>query len=111
LRPPAIDDVDSIFTTLTFGAALDTSNPVSGLLHGFVTTPGMVAVIDSMLAGVIGSLVAFALDQPAWLIVATGAAVFLVVASLLAIQGITGFLALRHRLIVRFPEPRDESSA
>jgi hypothetical protein len=105
------DDVDSIFKTLTFGAPLDTSSPVRNLLHGFVTTPGMVAVIDSLLAGVIGSMVAFALHQPAGLIVVTGAVVFAVLAVLLAIHGISGFLALRGRLIVRFPSAREDPPA
>jgi hypothetical protein len=106
------DDAEGTFKTLTFGIAPNAINPVRGLLHGFVTTPGMVAFIDAMLAAVIGSLVVVQLRQPNWVMVVVGALVFAIVLGTMAFQSVRGILAfLRTRITARFPSPPGEAPA
>jgi hypothetical protein len=66
----------------------------------------LIAVINAMLAAVIGALVVVQLRQATWVMVVVGSVVFLVVLGTLASVGIREFMTLRDRLDVRFPRPK-----
>jgi hypothetical protein len=100
------DDAESVMKTLMFGTSSASTGRAGELLHWFVTTPGMVAVIDAMLAAVIAALVVVQLRQAMALTVAVGALVFVAVLALLAFRSAGEMLTLKGRLEVRFPTPK-----
>jgi uncharacterized membrane protein len=81
----------------TFGARPGaTPNP----LHGFVTTPAMVAIVNAMLAAVLGGLLVYNANQDQLWAAVVGAIVFvltMVVSFSFAIRNAVGFFAQMHR--------------
>jgi len=74
-------------------------------VHGFVTTPGMIGVIDAIIAGVLGGVVAGVLGIDQGPAVAVGAAVFLAAEALLSLYQFrvqTRFVKTNQP---RFPRP------
>jgi hypothetical protein len=76
------DDPEGVMKT--FAATTGSGNT----LHAFVTTPGMVAVIDAVLAGVIAGIVAGALGAALVISIATGVVAFLIVIAVLMAYGL-----------------------
>lgn len=74
-------------------------------VHGFVTTPGMIGVIDAVIAGVLGGLVAGVAGVELVFAVVVGAVVFVIALAALAVYQFrvqTGFVETHQP---RFPRP------
>jgi hypothetical protein len=83
----------------TFGA---TPGPGS-FAHVFVTTPGMLAVIDGVVGGLLVGIVALRLGSPMLVAVALGVAVALLTCALLVVHQYRGVVRPRGRRPARFP--------
>jgi hypothetical protein len=96
---------------LSIGARPAATNPVPSILHAFVTTPGMIAVINAMVGGVIAALatVEFGMGMSPGVLVGALALVALLVVQLA--YELRSFDALARRAVARFPSPPDEPSA
>jgi hypothetical protein len=82
----------------------------STFLHGLITTPGMLAVVDGVLAGVLAAFVAMRLAPPESTVAATLAAAavaFAVTVLLLLRYQEQTVMALRHSYQPRFPHATD----
>jgi hypothetical protein len=101
LRPYFIsgwhDDEAGIMTT--FGARVGPGT----FAHQFVTTPGVVAIIDGVLAGVLAGVVVPRMAVPTTLGLAIAVAVSLATVGLLAAYQYRGSLRGREPRAVRFP--------
>jgi hypothetical protein len=106
------DDVTGVM--ITVGAPPSVAGQVGGMspaamigsiLHGFVTTLGMIMVLNSVIAGIIAALVAGALGAGTPVSVVTGFAAFLLLAALQTVWGLNEFRRNSTRLTVRFPTP------
>ena len=98
----AYDDEASIMRT--FGAT-----PGSGaFVHGFVTTPGMLAVVDAVLASVLAGTVAIALKFDTALVLGIGVIVFLVSIALLVAYQFRAVVIPWREYKPRFPAPPKE---
>ncbi len=107
LRPYFIsgwhDDEAGIMTT--FGARVGPGT----FAHQFVTTPGVVAIIDGVLAGVLAGIVVPKMEVPTTLGLAIAVAVSLATVGLLAAYQYRGSLRGREPREVRFPSADDRS--
>jgi hypothetical protein len=92
------DDEDGIMAT--FGA---TAGP-GGLVHELVTTPGMLAVVDGVLAGVLVAIVAMQLGLDTPFVLAAAIVVALVTVVLHVVHQYRGVVKPRGRRPARFPE-------
>jgi len=101
LRPYFIsgwhDDEAGIMTT--FGARVGPGT----FAHQFVTTPGVVAIIDGVLAGVLAGIVVPRMSVPTSLGLAIAVAVSVATVGLLAAYQYRGSLRGREPRVVRFP--------
>jgi membrane protein implicated in regulation of membrane protease activity len=80
------------------------------LLHEFVTTPGMLAVVDGVIAGVLGGIVGVAIGLAAAIAMALGVAVAAATVGLLVLEQYRGVVRPRSQRAPRFPaEPPGES--
>ncbi len=80
---------------------------LGGFLHGLVTTLGVIAVINCVVAGVFLGLVAAALDGDVVLAIAIGVVGFVILFAAQTIWGLLSFKSAAERLVVRFPTPRE----
>jgi hypothetical protein len=81
---------------------------LSSALHGFVTTPGMISVLNSVVAAAIGGLAALGLGGGSVVAVVAGVATF---ALALGGQGLYGYRSVvRHQASIRprFPSPASD---
>ena len=105
LRPYFItgwhDDESGIMAT--FGA---TAGPGS-FAHEFVTTPGVLAVVNGILAGVLAGLLLFRIGADMTVGLGVGVAVFLATAALLSVVQYRGVVRPRGLHRARFPETSD----
>jgi hypothetical protein len=108
LRPYFIsgwhDDEAGIMTT--FGARVGPG----AFAHQFVTTPGVVAIIDGVLAGVLAGIVVPRMAVPTTLGLAVAVAVSLATVGLLAAYQYRGSLRGREPRAVRFPSEAGDQS-
>jgi hypothetical protein len=74
-------------------------------LHGFVTTPGMIGVIDAVIAGVLGGLVAGVVGAELAYAVIVGAVVFVIAVAALAIYQFRVQMRFVATNQPRFPRP------
>lgn len=111
----AAPDLEKYFSSGTYDDAVGVmqtfaATPGPGqFLHGFVTTPGMIGVIDAVIAGVLGSIVIAVVGADLSVIVAAGAIVFLAMVAILAVyqfRSQTRFAATREPRFPRPPESR-----
>jgi hypothetical protein len=72
-------------------------------LHAFVTTPGMVAVIDAVLAGVIAGIVAGAAGAALIVSIAAGVVAFVIVLAVLVVYGMRSWDRYIGRNKAKFP--------
>jgi hypothetical protein len=80
-------------------------------VQGFVAVPGVVAVLDSVVAGAIVGITAHSLDSGAGVAVALGGVAFAVVIALFAAFAFVMISRLRKRVVTRFPSPPDDGTA
>ena len=80
-------------------------------LQPFIAIPGVVAVLDSVVAGAAAGIAGLGLDLDAGVSIAIGAAVFLL--SLIAFAAFAARSIARYRreMVVRFPTPQTEATA
>ncbi len=74
-------------------------------IQGFVAIPGVVAVLDSVVAGAIAAVAALGLEAETAVAVAVGVAMFLVTLAAFTASGVWTVGLLRRNLVVRFPTP------
>jgi hypothetical protein len=99
---PWHDDVAGVLSAYTDPGA---ESMLADALHGLVTTPGMISVINAVVAAVIGGLVVVGLSGGSVAAVVAGVATFVVV---LLVQGLYGYQAvMRYQASIepRFPSP------
>ena len=78
-------------------------------LQGFVSIPGVVAVLDAVVAGSIAGVATLELGVGASL--AIGAAVFVLTLAVFVALGVWSIAAYRRDMVVRFPTPPTEGTA
>ena len=81
---------------------------VGGLLHGFVTTMGMIMVINCVLGGVIVALAAVALGAGDVAALGLGFAGAIVLLALQSAWGLNSFRVANSEMTVLFPSPRPD---
>jgi hypothetical protein len=82
------------------------SQQLGSMFHGLQTLPGMLSVIVAADAGAIGALTAYAIGLPLYGVLATGAALFLVAATLMGFWGTRNVRRFSPSLEPRFPSPK-----
>ncbi len=94
------DDVEGVMQTFA-------ATPGPGtFLHIFVTTPGMIAMVDGMIAGVLATVVVGALvSAPLGIIVAVGAVSFVATVCALLVYQFRAQTSFANNLKPRFPRP------
>jgi hypothetical protein len=97
------DDESGIMRT--FGA---TAGP-GGFAHEFVTTPGVVAVVDGIVAGVLAGLLSIRIGVGESIVLVTSGAVFVAVVAVLSIAQYRGVVRPRGLTEARFPGDDDEA--
>jgi len=95
----AYDDEASIMRT--FGATAGSG----AFVHGFVTTPGMLAVVDAVLAAVFAGTVAVALKLDTGVVLGIGVIVFLISIALLVAYQFRAVVLPWRKYEPRFPAP------
>lgn len=99
------DDINSVLSF--YGPAA--GGPIRSLLHGLTTTPGMIGVICSAVAGALGAVIALLLTHEPGTAALIGAAAFVVVFVALNILVI---IEVRHGMLgLRAMFPRTDSDA
>lgn len=76
-------------------------------LQGFVAIPGVIAVLDAVVAGAVAGIAALGLEAPSGAAIGIGAAAFalsLVGFVVYAVRSVNGY---RKEMVVRFPTPPD----
>ena len=116
IRHPYLDlapELEPYFVTSKYDddrGVLTSTLGVSKIVPGvqaFIALPGVVAVLDSVVAGAIAGVAARWLEFGTAGIVASGAVTFVVVLVAFAAFAMTMIGALRRRIVVRFPSPPD----
>jgi hypothetical protein len=92
------DDEAGVMTT--FGATAGRG----AFAHEFVTTPGMLAVVDGVIAGVLGGIIAMRIAPGTPIAVALGVAVTVTTVGLLALYQYRGAVRPRGLRRARFPQ-------
>jgi hypothetical protein len=80
---------------------------IGSILHGFVTTMGMIMVINCVVAGVVVALAAVALGAGDGAALGAGVAGAIVLLAAQAGWGLARFRVTESQMTVRFPTPRD----
>jgi hypothetical protein len=88
----------------TFGA---TAGP-GGFAHEFVTTPGVVAVVDGIVAGVLAGLISIRIGVGESVAIVVSGAVFVAVIAVLSVAQYRGVVRPRGLTEARFPGEADE---
>lgn len=95
------DDIESVLTF--YGPS--PSNPMSNLVHGLTTTPGMIGVICSAVAGVLGAVLALLLAHDPGIAAAAGLAGFSALFVTLNVVMITSIRRTMRNVRAMFPRP------
>ena len=96
------DDLPALFSA--YGMGPGARSPVHGALHhAFVMTQGMVGIINAMVAGVFGFLLAGFLGASTVEAVAAGTFLLAITHGLQAVDGVSAYRHLREGLTSRFP--------
>lgn len=93
------DDVEGVLET--FAATRGSGAGV--FIHGFVTTPGMICIVDGVLAGVLAGVVSGVLGLGLTVSIAVGAAAFVLAVVVLQAYQYRAYLSSSRRLQPRFP--------
>jgi hypothetical protein len=116
LSTSTFDDLPGYFVSigvpqvspLVAGAPSRASASIGSVLHGLVTTMGMIGTIDALIAGVIGALVGHQLRLGTTGVVVLGAVVFVVVLAILIAYAVSQGIGMLRQAEVRFPSPPAE---
>jgi hypothetical protein len=100
---PWHDDPAGILAAYSTGP--DSGGPIGDLLHAFTTTPGMIGVIDAVIAGALGSVIAIAVGASAPAAVVVGVAIAIVFFLVGAAIGFRMAFSWMSSVPVRFPSP------
>jgi hypothetical protein len=73
--------------------------------QAFVAAPGLVAVLDSVVAGATAGIAALGLELGAGASIAIGAAAFAIALGIFVVYGLRTVAGYRRDLVVRFPTP------
>ena len=92
------DDRGVLLSTLAVPA-------VASGIQPFVAIPGVIAVLDSVIAGAIAGITAHALDAGTGWTVAIGAITFVITLTAFAAFAAWTISGMRGRIVVRFPSP------
>ena len=92
------DDAAGVMTT--FGATAG----AGAFAHQFVTTPGMLAVVDGALAGIVATITIQRIGAPAQVALILGIAVAVATVGVLALHQYRGVIGPRARHRARFPD-------
>jgi hypothetical protein len=71
----------------------------------FVAIPGVVAVLDAVVAGAMAGIAAIGLDVGTAVTIVVGVAVFLATLGLFAVWGVRAVAHYRTKAVIRFPSP------
>lgn len=96
------DDIESVLSFYGPAAA----SPLRGLLHGFTTTPGMIGVICSAVAGALAAVIGLLLTHSAETAAISAAGVFVV--AFVLIGGVMGMSIRRSMRDLRSMFPRTD---
>jgi hypothetical protein len=96
------DDLPALFSAYGMGSGPMSSVRV-GLHHAFVMTQGMVGIINAMVAGVFGFLLATFMGAPAAAAGAAGALLLAITLGLQVVVGVSMHRRLRESLTSQFP--------
>ena len=96
------DDVEGVMKT--FGATQGRGLGV--FLHGFVTTPGMIGVVDAVIAGVLAGVITGIAGAALIGSIAMGAIAFVVTLALLMTYQFRSYMRATSRVAPRFPRPQ-----
>jgi hypothetical protein len=77
-------------------------------LQGFVAIPGVIAVLDAVVAGAVAGIAALGLEAPTGVAIAIGAAAFVLALVGFVVYAVTAVNAYRTDMVVRFPTPPAE---
>jgi hypothetical protein len=103
------DDLPAIFSTYGITPVAKYSLASRRLHFAFVTTQGMVGIINSMLAAVFGALLAVLVGVPTATAVAIGAVVLVVAFGLQLVFGLSIYERLRDGMTFHFPSMPSEA--
>ena len=79
-------------------------------LQGFIAIPGVVAVLNSVIAGAIAGIGALGLELATGVSLVLGAVAFLVSLAAFIVVGVRAIAAYRRNMVVRFPTPSVEAA-
>jgi hypothetical protein len=79
-----------------------------GFVHGLTTTNGMVSMITTVIAGVLGGVVALLLGATPNVAIAVGLVTFIALLIVMSVAGYSAFSQFNARLRPRFPTPPAE---
>jgi hypothetical protein len=96
---------DDVVSVLSFYGPAAVRRPIKGVLHGLTTTPGMIGVICSAVAGALGAVVAVLLTHHAGTAAATGLAAFIVLFVTLSLVMMTTIRRSMRNVRAMFPRP------
>jgi hypothetical protein len=74
-------------------------------LQGFIALPGIISVIDAVVAGAVGAIAALALDAGTGLALGVAAVLFCAALGCFSLLAVRSVAAARRALVVRFPSP------
>lgn len=92
-------------------ASAPRSKPGAGArrpFQAFVATPGLIAVLDSVVAGATAGIAGLGLDLGTGVVIGIGAAVFAITLAAFVAYGISSIRDYQRSLAVRFPTPPPE---
>ena len=101
------DDLPALFSAYGMGSG-STSSVQRGFHHAFVMTQGMVGIINSMVAGVFGFLLATSLGAPTGEAMAAGVLLLVVMLGSQVVVGVSAHRRLRASLRFHFPSAAND---
>lgn len=79
-------------------------------LQGFVAIPGVVAVLNSVVAGAVAGIAGLGLELATGVSLVLGAVAFLISLAAFIVVGVRAIAAYRRNMVVRFPTPSAETA-
>jgi len=79
-------------------------------LQGFIAIPGVVAVLNSVIAGAIAGIASLGLEFATGVSLVLGAVAFLMSLAAFIVVGVRAIAAYRRNMVVRFPTPSAETA-
>ena len=103
---------DPLSTLSAYGSEdEEPGSTLRNVLHGLTTMPGMIALINGVVAGALATSVALLLGASTAIGITAGVVGFVVVMLVMSWIGLRGFVRQLERTDVRFPRPPTPPSA